>query len=157
MKQIVQVKESESQKKFILDYWSLFTTTNDRQSQKSVVPFIRGRILPQKDPYCLSSLLVEMKFPFGYPLKPPAVRILHPIYHPNFRENGTHFCWEYNYITWNPHIQLTTFIEGIIQMIDNVDVHSYCHGTRTSEYINNYEQYYEKALRCALDYGRPRF
>ena len=154
----MQVKESESQNKFILDYWSAFITTDDRQSQKSVIPFIRGRIFPQKDPYCLASFLIEMKFPSEYPFKPPEVRILDPIYHPNFREDGTHFCgWEYNDKTWNPHIQLTTFIEGLIQMIDNVDPYNYCHGTRSEEYRNNYEQFYEKALRCTLDYGRPRF
>ena len=158
LRQIMKVKEWGSQKNFILDYCSSVTTTYNQESQNKAIPFIRGRIFPQKDPYCLSSFLVEIEFPPEYPFKPPEAKILDRIYHPNVDENGRHCCcWGFNADTWRSTIGLTGFIEGIIRIIDNVNVGDHGDTIRCAEYERNYDQFYEKALRCTLDYGRSRF
>ena len=154
----MKAKEWESEKKFLLDSWSTIDLAAESDSDTAILPFIRGRIFPENDPYCCASYLIEIKFPQEYPFKAPEARILDPIYHPNIRENGRHCCcWGFTYETWSPAIQLTDFIKGVIRTIDNVDVDNHCNITCTTEYQNNYEQFYEKALRCVLDYGRPRF
>lgn len=155
---MVQLKAWESEKQFILEHWSTFSTTDDRQTQNTVVPVIRGRIFPRNDPYCFASFRIEIKLPVEYPFKPPEAIILDRIYHPNIRDNGRHCCcWGFDYSGWTPAIQLIDFIKGIIRVIDNIDLDSHCDKTRAAEYEHNYEQFYEKALRCTIDHGQPRF
>ena len=54
-------------------------------------------------------------------------------------------------------MQLTDFIKCVIRVIDNVDLQRHCNAICAQECQNNYEEFYEKALRSTLDYGRPRF
>lgn len=49
---------------------------------------IIGQIFPKTSPYNERSYLIEMKLPDAFPMDPPIVRFITPIYHPNVRENG---------------------------------------------------------------------
>ena len=116
---------------------------------------IRGRIFPQIYPYCLASFLVEIKILPEFPFKIPEARILDRIYHPKVDERGDHCCcWEF---IWRPTSQLIDFIESMISVIDNVNLEDHGDKIRTVEYEHNYDEFYKKALRYTLDYGRPRF
>jgi hypothetical protein len=50
--------------------------------------FVIGRILPASNIFNQSAFKIELKIPIGYPFNPPVVRMLTPIYHPNFGPEG---------------------------------------------------------------------
>lgn len=153
MSEFKRLTEWQSERKFILDSWSAINATRPWNS----IYLIHGRIFPQKDPYCLSSFLIEIRIPPEYPFKIPEARFLDRIYHPSVDDVGTHCCCWFVRDTYRPTTRLTDLIEQIIDIIDNIDVQSHGNGSVCAEYQLNYDQFYEKALRCILDYGRSRF
>jgi ubiquitin-protein ligase len=119
---------------------------------------IRGRILPDKDPYCYASFLIEIRLSPEYPFKRPDLIILDPIYHPNVRDNGSHCCcWGLgDDESWRPTTPLTDCIMAVIRIINNVNSDHATQISRIDEYRYNYETFYRKALEHTLEYGRPR-
>ena len=117
---------------------------------------IRGRIFPEKDPYCFASFLIEIDLSLEFPFKPPMVRIVDRMYHPSVDEHGNRCCkWGLDMDSWRPTISLVEIIEGVLKVI-NLDFNHRHDGEVAIEYRNDYEKFYEKALRCTLTYGRPR-
>jgi hypothetical protein len=45
----------------------------------------------------------------------------------------------------------------MIKVIDNIDLDYHFNKITADEYQNNYQQFYEKALQCTLNKGRPRY
>jgi ubiquitin-protein ligase len=119
-------------------------------------PVIRGRIFPEKDPYCFASFLIQIEISPNYPSKMPETFILDRIYHPNVREDGQPCCWRFNHEKWQPTTTLIEFIKAIIHTIDNPHLEHLQNVECANEYRSNYEKFYEKALQYTLKYGRPR-
>ena len=69
--------------KFILD-----SSPFDDEEQTSTDYTFLGRILPASEPFNQSAYKVEMKLTNEYPGKPPKVRLLTRIHHPNVGEDG---------------------------------------------------------------------
>jgi ubiquitin-protein ligase len=72
---------------FILDEASLDKeeTVNTGELKERLVI---GRIFPNSEIFKEGAFQIEIKLPLGYPLDPPKVRFLTPIYHPNVSEQG---------------------------------------------------------------------
>ncbi|CAF1491463.1 unnamed protein product [Adineta steineri] len=171
-REIMVLKQWESKKTFILDFCSMFHDDEDDDEplpKFSYTPpitrlldipnnfVILGRILPSNDPYCFRSFLVRLTFPPSYPFNPPIAHILDPFYHPNVQLDGGHrYYWEYSVNNWSSRITLLHFIEGIIKTIENPDLNHPCDQSIANEYRNNYKEFYDKALKYTLKYGRPR-
>lgn len=60
----------------------------DENSNKDNIYVIIGRILPKSDIFKEKSIQIEMKLTSNYPMEPPEVRILTPMYHPNIDKDG---------------------------------------------------------------------
>jgi ubiquitin-protein ligase len=167
----------EFENKFILDTYSMvlfgnekppsrfnntskITATARRYSGRDTIA-IRGRILPQKEPYCHASFLIEITLPREYPFKPPDVTFLDPIYHPNVTDEGSLCCCCDHIVgheEWRPTTRLSDFIEAAIRRIDTIPSRSESVNIQCAEeYQNHYLKFYEKALRLVLSYGRPRY
>ncbi len=86
---------SNSSIKFIID--STPFDNDDEEVSPSNYIFL-GRILPMSDPFNQTALKIEIKLSNQYPLKPPEVRILTPIHHPNVTENGNKIINNYQCI-----------------------------------------------------------
>ena len=90
-----------------------------------------GRIFLQVEPYCRTSLLIEIEFPPEYPFKNPEITFLDPICHSNIDENGKiSFHWRLNVLGWwRPRDHLVDILRKIINIDDqgkNTD-HNNCH------------------------------
>lgn len=75
--------DSDSNVKFILE-----STPFNEGEMTPTRDCFTGRILPMSEPFKKSAFEVELKFTKEYPAKPPLVRILTPIYHPNVSTDG---------------------------------------------------------------------
>jgi ubiquitin-protein ligase len=75
--------DSTSTVKFIIDT----TPFDNDQTSPTNYTFI-GRLLPMSDPFNQSALKIEIKLTNEYPGKPPEVRILTSIHHPNVLKDG---------------------------------------------------------------------
>jgi ubiquitin-protein ligase len=121
---------------------------------------ILGRILPQTEPYCHASFLIEIRLPPEFPFKPPQVILLDPLYHPNIDEWSRHLCdcwYTGGSFVWTPKTSLKTIVEAVIRLIDDdPDSHSIHNYECSEEYRNDYQIFYKKALRFTLSFGRPR-
>ena len=171
----LKLQQLEFQNKFILDNNPMIsfsnsyppprfnnTTSNSTVQCRKQIYVIQGRILPQSEPYCHASFLIEIKLPPEYPFKAPEVIFLDPIYHPNVDESGRHCCcWGISCDeTWKPTTPLTDLILAVIHIIDNKPDPGHCIGTGSQlmeEYQSNYLKFYKKALEHTLSYGRPRY
>ncbi len=122
---------------------------------------IQGRILPQTEPYCRASFLIEIALPREYPFKCPEITFLDPIYHPNVEESGKCCCCSFGFgdpKSYKPTVALSKIITTIIEMIDSPVTRQQGHNQeRLAEYHNNYETFCKKALESTLSYGRPRY
>lgn len=79
-----RLQRLKSESKFIIDS-SPFT--NDEDIPTNFV-FI-GRILPNSEPFNQTALQIKIELSTEYPAKPPLVRFLTQVYHPNVEENGS--------------------------------------------------------------------
>jgi len=73
--------------RFLLDKSPFDENYAETSTQQNVYVII-GRILPKSDIFKESSIQIEMKLTSSYPLEPPEVRLLTPIYHPNVDKDG---------------------------------------------------------------------
>jgi len=73
--------------RFLLDKSPFDENYAETSTQQNVYVII-GRILPKSDIFKESSIQIEMKLTSNYPLEPPEVRLLTPIYHPNVDKDG---------------------------------------------------------------------
>lgn len=134
------------------------TTITQRLDAADMYRF-QVRILPQTEPYCRASFLIEIRLPQEYPFKEPDIMFLDPIYHPSIDESGKYCSCKrsnrdesYNLLT-----MLVEMIEDLICTIDNSPEDHRNHNYECSvEYQNDYQTFYRKALELTLSYGRPR-
>lgn len=85
------LNRATEQPKFLLDK-SPFNDDGDQESSTAAAApkeiLIIGRILPDSEIYKEGAFQIEMKLPENFPVDPPEVRFLTPIYHPNVAEDG---------------------------------------------------------------------
>ena len=123
-----------------------------------VVTF-QGRILPQSEPYCRASFLIQITLPQEYPFKIPEFIFLDPIYHPNVDDSGRHCCdCAFQALEkYTPARDLANFIEDIIHNIDNPSSFHECRNLRVKEYHEDPTAFHHKALEHTREYGRTRY
>lgn len=169
--EIQRLERLELENKFIIDHSPLAhfgniqtpprfnNTTASWRSHLRDSFVIRGRILPQTEPYRHASFLVEITLPVAYPFEEPDLTILDPIYHPNVDRFGKHCCcWHFGESgKFRPPAALAEFVMHVISIIDHPEPDHPQDFECTREYVNNYSRFYEKALKLTLSYGRPRY
>jgi ubiquitin-protein ligase len=77
--------------RFLLDKSPFDDDDDDDRPTASASPneyLIIGRILPESDIYKEAAYQIEMKLTQNFPIDPPEVRFLTPVYHPNVAKDG---------------------------------------------------------------------
>jgi ubiquitin-protein ligase len=84
---------------------------------------------------------------------------LDPIYHPNVRESGEQCCFWLigDFGGWKPSSTMAELVTHVINTINNHLIPDHGDFQRSQEYEFKYSNFYEKALRQTLSYGRPRY
>jgi len=118
---------------------------------------ILGRILPTSNNYNQAAYQIEIKLPAEFPFKPPEVRFVTPIYHPNVDEQGK-ICVDLlnSSETWKPTTPLVDVVKSVVELIDNPKIDHALNAEIASEYTTNKSEFDRKALAMVKKHGLPR-
>ncbi len=73
---------------------------------------------PADSPYVGGIFVLSFVFPSTYPMKPPEVNFLTPIFHPNVSmKNGGSICPDALCSDWSPTVHVTAIIERLVALL----------------------------------------
>jgi ubiquitin-protein ligase len=106
---------NDSSIKFLID-----SSPFDIEEESTIDFIFIGRIFPTSNPFNQSAFKIEIKLTKLYPAKPPEVRILTPIHHPNVTERGIVCLTILNATeSWKPSLFLTDVLKELLIIIDH--------------------------------------
>mmetsp|Transcript_1309 Transcript_1309/g.1971 ORF Transcript_1309/g.1971 Transcript_1309/m.1971 type:complete len:150 (+) Transcript_1309:154-603(+) len=79
----------------------------------------RAKLNGPPGPYVNGVFVVEFKFPTQYPFKPPEVRYITKIYHPNVKTDTGEICNDLINGNWGPTLNVKHCIEVLRAMMNN--------------------------------------
>jgi ubiquitin-protein ligase len=113
---------TDSSVKFLLDKSPVDDQSGGSRAgaSNSTQNVILGRILPTSHIYNQAAYQIEIKLPAEFPFKPPEVRFVTPIYHPNVDEQGK-ICVDLlnSSETWKPTTPLVDVVKAVVDLIDS--------------------------------------
>ncbi|CAF1092069.1 unnamed protein product [Adineta ricciae] len=118
---------------------------------------LTGCIYPNSDIYKEAAFEIELGLHKTYPLEPPEVRFLTPIYHPNVGVDGK-FCHEVlkKTVEWKSNTTLIDVVKAIVDRIDKPDVDQTITFEVGKEYAEEPAEFKRKAIESVRKNGLPR-
>jgi ubiquitin-protein ligase len=146
--------------KFLLDKSPLDEQSNASRTgpASSTQNIILGRILPSSNVYSQAAFQIELKLPADFPFKPPEVRFVTPIYHPNVDDQGK-ICVDLlnSSENWKPTTPLVDVVKAVVDLIDNPKIDHALNAGRFDDilsslvcYLNNNIVFISKILPMNL-------
>jgi len=134
--------------------------TNTRtasSSADSTSNIIIGRILPKSAPYSQGSYQVEIKIPTDFPFKPPEVKFLTQIYHPNVDKEGK-ICVDLlnTAEAWKPTTPIVDIVNAVIKIIDDPKIDHALNADIAQQYQTNRTQFNKTATEYVNKHALPR-
>ncbi|CAF1582970.1 unnamed protein product [Rotaria sp. Silwood1] len=155
----LSTNNDSSSVKFLLDKSPVDDTTGGSRggASNSTHNIILGRILPTSNIYNQAAYQIEIKLPAEFPFKPPEVRFITNIYHPNVDEQGK-ICVDLlnSNETWKPTTPLVDVVKAVVELIDNPKIDHALNAEIASEYTSNKAEFDRKALALVKKHGLPR-
>ena len=107
---------------------------------------------PSESPYAGGIYKLEIIFPINYPFKPPKIRFVTPIYHPNINKQGS-ICLDILNINWSPVLSITKLLLSICSLLTDPNPDDPLDEEIADLYINNKEIYFQNARNFTLKYA----
>jgi len=116
-----------------------------------------GRILPKSSPYSQGSFQIEIKIPTDFPFKPPEVKFVTQIYHPNVDKEGK-ICVDLLNASesWKPTTPIVDIINAVIQVIDHPKIDHALNADIAHQYQSNSQQFMKTATEWVNKHALPR-
>jgi ubiquitin-protein ligase len=126
-------------------------------SSPKYIIIMEGRILPISEPYSQRSFRIRFSFEFDYPFKPPVLKCLDKMYHPNIDDQGR-ICLAVldEYDGYNPSKSLTDIIRAVDELFSHPNINYAINLEANAQYQKGLDGFNRKALDYVLRYGHPR-
>lgn len=113
----------------------------------------RGKIKPPKGSnYYGGVFYLDIKFPTDYPFKPPRIRFLTRIFHPNINTNGT-ICLDILNEKWSPALTISKVMMSICSWLDEPNPDDPLVPNIASVCKSEPEKYKETCLEWTMKYA----
>ena len=100
---------------------------------------------PENTPYAGGTFKLSVSFPTTYPFKPPTVKFITPVYHPNINTNGD-ICFAMLKDDWAPALNINHILKGLQELLKNPNAASPQRADVAEEYTENKELFTKKAI-----------
>ncbi|ORX86403.1 ubiquitin-conjugating enzyme [Anaeromyces robustus] len=108
---------------------------------------------PANSPFEGGLFKIEITFPQEYPFKPPILKVVTKIYHPNVDDDGSICIGILKSDTWKPTIKITQVLEALINLIIEPNPADALRPNIGHEFSTNYNEYVENAKRYVRTYA----
>ncbi|ERE69966.1 ubiquitin/ISG15-conjugating enzyme E2 L6 isoform X2 [Cricetulus griseus] len=116
----------------------------------------RMLLLPDQPPYHLKAFHLQIDFPRDYPLRPPTLKFITKIYHPNVREDGQVCLPLISIENWKPSTKTCQVLEALNMLVGRPNPEEPVRLELADLLTQNPEMFKRKAEEFTLQFGMDR-
>ncbi|XP_006989703.2 ubiquitin/ISG15-conjugating enzyme E2 L6 [Peromyscus maniculatus bairdii] len=113
-------------------------------------------LLPDQPPYHLKAFHLQIDFPREYPLKPPTLKFITKIYHPNISEDGLVCLPLISIENWKPYTKTCQVLEALNMLVSRPNPEEPVRLELADLLTQNPEMFRQKAEEFTLQFGEDR-
>nr|XP_006989703.1 ubiquitin/ISG15-conjugating enzyme E2 L6 [Peromyscus maniculatus bairdii] len=113
-------------------------------------------LLPDQPPYHLKAFRLQIDFPREYPLKPPTLKFITKIYHPNISEDGLVCLPLISIENWKPYTKTCQVLEALNMLVSRPNPEEPVRLELADLLTQNPEMFRQKAEEFTLQFGEDR-
>lgn len=111
---------------------------------------------PEGTPYAGGKFEMNIEIPQEYPHKPPSVKFLTKIYHPNVSPQSGYICLDILKHMWSPALSISKVLLSVSSLMSEPNPSDPLHGDAGHLMRTNLPEYNKKAAEWTKEYAMPK-